>query len=138
MIPKFRAYHVKFGMIHVNWIEFTLDTTDKNSYPFLLGGGTTQDRRLIKECRINPEKLMQSTGLKDKNGVEIFEGDIIQTVSEVGTRLSKFLVHRNIVDSGFVKTREDGKYFKLDLVSGCSKEIIGNIHENPEILIIRK
>lgn len=79
--------------------------------------------------------IMQYTGLKDKNGKEIYEGDIVEW---------KYLKtwHKNEVrwvGGGFVVTTSG---FKDDLnepqdlllVSILSCEIIGNIYENPELL----
>jgi uncharacterized phage protein (TIGR01671 family) len=77
--------------------------------------------------------IMQYTGLKDKNGVEIYEGDII-----VGQFGYKEVV--KIEEFNFI-TREDscaGYGFKLDScnLDDIKKyvEVIGNIYENPELL----
>ena len=72
--------------------------------------------------------LMQSTGLKDKNGQEIFEGDIVS-------------IDTDEFDSLFVKY-ETGIYWLMDneeCVEHLSDyykyvSIIGNIYENPELL----
>lgn len=76
-------------------------------------------------------RLMQYTGLKDKNGKEIYEGDIVITkegyigLIELGTYDT---------DIGFnVKWITD--YLRRDLGYWLSKiEVIGNIYENPELL----
>lgn len=74
--------------------------------------------------------LMQFTGLKDKNGKEIYEGDIL---------LHKALDIRNVPviwwGSGWYVGYDDGKYHNvtaLDYLGDC--EVIGNIYENPELL----
>lgn len=73
--------------------------------------------------------LMQYTGLKDKNGKEIFEGDIVDVPSFNPSR------YEVVFDRGGFCMRHDkddfhypdGKYLE-------DGEVIGNIHENPELL----
>ena len=71
--------------------------------------------------------LMQYTGLKDKNGVEIYEGDIIKNpLYDVNYVVEYY-------EDGFVgwgKDRRDGCY----LITDEDIEVIGNIHENPELI----
>lgn len=81
--------------------------------------------------------LMQSTGLKDNNGKEIFEGDIVQF--EDCYEVSDFLyINTGIIEwcqGGFHVTNRDSVSME-DLLDGDLLEvtIIGNIYENPELL----
>ena len=82
-------------------------------------------------------KLMQSTGLLDKNGKEIFEGDVVQF--EDCSETSDFLyINIGIIEwcqGGFHVTNRDSVLME-DLLDGDSLDvtIIGNIYENPELL----
>ena len=68
-------------------------------------------------------ELMQYTGLKDKNGTEIYEGDIVDVVN--GITVVTY-------DDGCFRAKLNGSNYRL---SGWkSVEVIGNIYENPELL----
>ena len=81
--------------------------------------------------------IMQSTGLKDKNGKELFEGDIVQF--EDCYEVSDFLyINTGIIEwcqGGFHVTNRDSVLME-DLLDGDSLDvtIIGNIYENQELL----
>lgn len=78
--------------------------------------------------------IMQSTGLKDKNGKEIFEGDILTSQNYPVKGVVEF---RTDLGS-WVHYLKGYNYFEyLGNVAG-SKEIIGNIYENPELLEVEK
>jgi hypothetical protein len=75
--------------------------------------------------------LEQYTGLHDKNGKEIYEGDIVRFL----TQFPKIIIFRNggfgfIMSDDFVGLPGHG-YFD-ELIKAA--EVIGNIHENPELL----
>lgn len=70
-------------------------------------------------------KLMQYTGLKDKNGKEVYEGDILKTDSG----LNQFVEYRNDM-AMFVCRFKNGASTNISV----QWEIIGNIYENPELI----
>ena len=81
---------------------------------------------------------MQSTGLLDKNGKEIFEGDIITDGEDVSDIKRHPTLGFYTVDNGretFVSDGVDVEYFE-EYAEEFSEtiEIIGNIYENPELL----
>lgn len=90
-------------------------------------------------------KLMQYTGLKDKNGIEIYEGDIINchivTPKKNWKELKKVDYDEDM--ARFAAVSLDGNHwsslpsnvaFNLNPVRIDKCEIIGNIYENPELL----
>ena len=75
---------------------------------------------------VDPATIGQSTGLKDKNGQEIYEGDIYDAPHDFGP--GGFSIRRGVVvwdnESGY-----NWHYWKV-----ADLEVIGNIYENPELL----
>jgi len=72
--------------------------------------------------------LMQYTGLKDKNGKEIYEGDIVKTDSGA----NQFVDYRNDFACFCLRFKTGGASLSID--GAPNYEIIGNIYENPNLL----
>ena len=129
MIPKFRAWEqdTKFmnGQVRVTSNRFgdgeiLVEATD--------GFGWVE---------VKPEYLMQSTSLKDKNGVEIYEGDVVKMDRPPVNEKSLFLVKDYVLGKViFAEVNEFGKdsWSFNGGYTGYSLEVIGNIYENPELL----
>lgn len=135
MIPRFRAWDKDFKTMYeaddIVYIDFeekqicvkTLFFERASRYDF------------------NDIVLMQSTGLKDKNGKEIFEGDIIAINLEgIETPITaKVFQNRKIGILMFHAFEDNEDVPMVELLEGDSVEfaIIGNIWENPELLEVR-
>lgn len=87
--------------------------------------------------------LMMNSGIKDKNGIEIYEGDIIQFVGDgcKANGVVKYGIRR--VHNEFNEKNELGFYvdwssklwWRRDLIFWSRKcEVIGNIYKNPELM----
>jgi len=90
--------------------------------------------------KVDPSTVGQFTGLTDENGVKIFEGDIIkwkylcndhlvyQVVYEKGT--AGFVTRRNFNNRDGIDCYSDSVFVD----DGDMSKVIGNIHDNPELL----
>ena len=130
MIPKFRAW-IKTENCFADYIEsirFYINEID------LCWGGICESDCFDFDDII----LMQSTGLKDKNGQEIFEGDIITNgIDRTDVKNHQTLGFYTVLDGreyffaggiSFADFEEDAEEFSEAV------EIIGNVYENPELL----
>lgn len=88
---------------------------------------------------IKNTELMQYTGLKDKNGVEIFEGDIIKLsyLSPLDNKEKVSLYRVEEMQNGYYAIKEvtDKQRGDSGLFLHFQRcEVVGNIYENPELL----
>lgn len=122
---KFRAWHTEQNrMFEVYGIgpdfvtENTLDGVDPGVNAFM-----GDDMQFIH--------VMQYAGLKDKNGKEIYDGDVVEMLDN---ELSpgKYVIHWREDVYMMVGTGGPGEWLSMEEFEGC--ELIGNIHEKPELL----
>ena len=90
-------------------------------------------------CYVNPDTIGQYTGLKDKNGKKIFEGDIVKGVSHKSDSCISELIPFDVIGVvGYhkeyqtleVRTRQASLHIEVAIKG----EVIGNIHDNPELI----
>lgn len=126
MIPKFRAWHNELGrMMLVKTMFFFANELEELE----LNDSVMNDYIPAYPDEI---ELMQSTGLHDKNGKEVFVGDIIKCT-------------RGCLHEVYLEKEYGGKYIggmpavylkgiKEGYAWTGAEEILGNIYENPEML----
>jgi len=136
---KFRAWDKKRKDMRdvklMDWAEWwvSTDNTYGKSKPLEFG-----ERNSFKNEETDRHILMQYTGLKDKNGKEIYEGDIIQCpkyyeTPEYGYNPIELAGHV-VFEEGAWRLSE-GSYLHNEHESyGGDLEVIGNIYENPELI----
>ena len=132
MTPKFRAWHKELGrmmLIEIMYFFFfdnELEELELN------------DPVMNDHISVYPDDiiLMQSTGLKDKNGKEIFEGDVVDykgrkaIIKWHGSYAS--FIYRFVDELNKRSEEWDPLYLAY-----LKCEVIGNIYENPELLEVK-
>lgn len=80
---------------------------------------------------VKPDTIGQYTGLHDKNGKEIYEGDIVKKTGNIGIDIGKVIYEYN----GFIVDvmNMDRFYGRVHLLEKFT-EVIGNVTDNPELL----
>lgn len=120
----FRGKRVDNGeCVYGHFCEFPCD--DGKDIPSILRIEDKENERIIMQHPIISETVGRFTGLTDRNGVRIFEGDILEALN--GNR--GYVVFRN---GAFMKScNSENMPF---LIAADVNAVIGNIHDNPEML----
>nr|DAG75286.1 MAG TPA: YopX protein [Caudoviricetes sp.] len=110
------------GVLNNSWVFGSLDTTEK------VNPSIIYIDRFGNRCRIfvAHKTVGQYIGLIDKNGKKIFEGDIVKYKNSSPCKIA-------YIDSQFVMMWKNF-YRNFERVYDDEIEVIGNIHDNPELL----
>ena len=124
MIPKFRAWDKHEQKMFTN---DELIIWNGNVY-------ANDSKKLtcnnLKGWSIDDEYLMQSTGLVDKNGKEIFEGDIVKMSKDVYSEPTYYKVVRHYGGAYRLESKQHGCELWLRHTD-C--EVVGNVYEDKEL-----
>lgn len=132
---------IKFRGIAEETVEETCKEGDyvygnlivNNGHPFIVGEVADADNEYLALefwVGVKPESVGQFTGLLDKNGKEIYEGDLLKVSEGMQDAIGEPEIVFVIWDKGGFMT---SAYRYIWLVAETS-EVIGNIYENPDLL----
>ena len=119
------------------WVEGFYLYTDENTHPVIID----------MKCRshiIVPETVGQFTGLTDKKGKKIFEGDIVHAVYQPGVGFKNIDYGIGVVK--YCASYYGGASYEIEIIGESYSrvftaslengvEVIGNVYDNPELLI---
>lgn len=124
---KFRVWSKKVNHFIIPWtgknyddVDLTYGTVHGGSPRWFITGGDELDENYV---------MQQYTGLKDKNGKEIYEGDIIKTT------IGNDILGQVVFSDGAISVRNKaGCDYLLCHVHERKTKVIGNVFENPELM----
>lgn len=118
------------------WVEGNLLYTRTTTF-----GVVTEICTLEMSYQVIPETVGQCTGLEDKNGKLIFEGDIIKTKKygrDIGhSNVNNFDIFKVIYEPAVFRLKNVRRGFNL-VGNGNDFEVIGNVMDNSELLEVER
>ena len=129
-IIKFRGRRITDG----KWVYgFYVGIEDVEGYPRII----TDKPPLYSAYEVDPHTVGQDTGLLDKNGKEIWEGDVViilDDIKDISTDLKSGQNYRVVYWDGSYMLSKNKKNIDYLSTAEIDCEVIGNIYENPELL----
>ena len=114
----------EFGSIFDKYYEYYISLLDGHNMDL---GGWNDGEQLFE---VIPETVGQFTGLVDKNGKKIFEGDIVKGRESFGD----YIGYVEYGDYGFWSIIEKRWHSDFESLNIKTMEILGNIHDNAELI----
>ena len=131
MIPKYRVWHHELGrLMSVKYMFFQ----DSEIEEFELNDALMNDYITAYPDEIG---LMQSTGLKDKNGKEIFDGDVLEIEDEgevLGDAKLTWDNEQAVFMIEAISVDDIAPFHEIISDETYSYRVVGNVYENPELL----
>ncbi|HEL9638544.1 TPA: hypothetical protein U0K45_001012 [Streptococcus suis] len=130
VVPKFRVWveaeETMHPVLSLDWSGIDDDLT-----VFVPMGHTSS-----RAVSIDNAVLMQSTGLFDKNGKEVFEGDMVVVYDELNEFESEVyeIVYSQDNLAWIFYDNESHDFYLISTCTWDELEIIGNAHQNPELV----
>jgi len=136
---KFRAFHKEAKEMY--WFDvMNGNHSQGNGYigMALFGEPITKERYRDRMILVDPMEceIMQFSGLKDRNELDIYEGDIIMYYNKYSEKTYKGIVRfcNKFACFGIFKDINTEWLDECDWIKIQNEEVIGNIYQNPELL----
>jgi len=128
-----RRYGEKIRMngekVPSNWVYGGI-CQGKGDFSIIYGSMDVERENPTEKHVVYTDTIGQYTGLTDKNGTKVFEGDIVKLFYKDGFEIG--LIGWSNIDFRYKFASPDGTAYGFDVTDVF--EVVGNIHDNPELL----
>lgn len=136
---KFRAWDEQKKFMHTNFQFIKSGETGSDWLVFTSDQDSDYSKQMYNPYFQEQLKIMQYTELKDKNGKEIYEGDIIRSIDSKGNEIIHSIIYeqeyaRFAIIHKIQHVFDTPMLLSQEWIGAYQKEIIGNIYENPELI----
>ena len=124
---EFRGKHIESGLWVYGYVA-EISTYEVTGHRIAVGIYEKPEREFGGGWwKVDPETVGQYTGLKDKNGTKIFEGDIVLLKGDEEP-------YQVVFDESCFQVYDSSVCYVMDNFYDYEIEVIGNIYDNPELL----